>query len=151
MCWISRKECRWQRDITCPSIIVIERVNVNMLYCRYTPKWTPGLSETNSDADLDLDDLLQQMKFALEMADRNARLIHSIPWEEAQVCSPSSFPSLLFRARVPSSKSAREVLLSGPSLNMQFFLLYGHLPDVATQHWKMVQSNSTTCSCCAVS
>lgn len=65
-------------------------VSVNMLRsCRYTPKWTPGLSETNADADLDLDDLLQQMKFALEMADRNARLIHSIPWEEAQVCSLS--------------------------------------------------------------
>ena len=26
------------------------------------------------------------MKFALEMADRNARLIHPIPWQEAQVC-----------------------------------------------------------------
>ena len=25
------------------------------------------------------------MKFALEMADRNARLIHPIPWQEAQV------------------------------------------------------------------
>ncbi|BDA46399.1 SPX domain-containing membrane protein At1g63010 [Coccomyxa sp. Obi] len=51
---------------------------------KYTPKWTPGLSATDADLDLDLDDLLQQMKFALEMADRNARLIHPIPWQEAQ-------------------------------------------------------------------
>ena len=29
------------------------------------------------------------MKFALQMADRNARLIHPIPWQEAQVCVAS--------------------------------------------------------------
>lgn len=68
----------------------------------------PGLSETDADADLNLDDLLQQMKFALEMADRNARLIHSIPWEEAQVCSLPFSPS---KARVPPSENAWELFI----------------------------------------
>ena len=35
--------------------------------------------------EVDLEELLEQMKFALEMADRNARLIHPTPWQEAQV------------------------------------------------------------------
>lgn len=35
--------------------------------------------------EIDLEELLEQMKFALEMADRNARLIHPTPWQEAQV------------------------------------------------------------------
>ena len=35
--------------------------------------------------ETDLEELLEQMKFALEMADRNARLIHPTPWQEAQV------------------------------------------------------------------
>jgi hypothetical protein len=52
---------------------------------RYTPAWTRVWQE--DDAEVDLDDLLQQMKHALEMADRNARLIHPIPWQEAQVTS----------------------------------------------------------------
>ncbi|KAK9906755.1 hypothetical protein WJX75_007454 [Coccomyxa subellipsoidea] len=51
---------------------------------KYTPAWTPGMGAAETDQDLDLDELLQQMKFALEMADRNARLIHPIPWQEAQ-------------------------------------------------------------------
>ena len=51
---------------------------------RYTPAWAPGLLEEEPQ-ELDLDELLQQLKFALEMADRNARLIHPIPWQEAQV------------------------------------------------------------------
>jgi hypothetical protein len=53
---------------------------------RYTPAWVPGLME-EAPEELDLDELLQQLKFALEMADRNARLIHPIPWQEAQVCA----------------------------------------------------------------
>ncbi len=56
---------------------------------RYTPAWTPGLPGAEPDQGLDLDELLQQMKFALEMADRNARLIHPIPWQEAQARNPS--------------------------------------------------------------
>ena len=51
---------------------------------RYTPAWVPGLLE-EAPEELDLDELLQQLRFALEMADRNARLIHPIPWQEAQV------------------------------------------------------------------
>jgi len=35
--------------------------------------------------EIDLEELLKQMTFALEMADRNARLIHPTPWQEAQV------------------------------------------------------------------
>lgn len=50
---------------------------------RYTPAWRPGqLDEVD---EVDLEELLEQMKFALEMADRNARLIHPTPWQEAQV------------------------------------------------------------------
>ena len=60
--------------------------------CRYTPAWRPGQAEEAQD--LDLEELLEQMKLALEMADRNARLIHPIPWQEAQVCvAPCSDPS----------------------------------------------------------
>lgn len=55
-----------------------------MSTCRYTPAWLPGLQEEEPQ-EVDLDELLQQLKFALEMADRNARLIHPIPWQEAQV------------------------------------------------------------------
>ena len=51
--------------------------------CRYTPAWSGGQLEEVEEVDLE--ELLEQMKFALEMADRNARLIHPIPWQEAQV------------------------------------------------------------------
>ena len=53
------------------------------LHCRYTPAWRPGQLDEVDEADLE--ELLEQMKFALEMADRNARLIHPTPWQEAQV------------------------------------------------------------------
>ena len=50
---------------------------------RYTPAWSGGQLEEVEEVDLE--ELLEQMNFALEMADRNARLIHPIPWQEAQV------------------------------------------------------------------
>ena len=53
------------------------------LQCRYTPAWKPGQLEEVDEVDLE--ELLEQMKFQLEMADRNARLIHPTPWQEAQV------------------------------------------------------------------
>lgn len=82
---------------------------------RYTPAWAPAVVE--AEQELDLDDLLQQMKFALEMADRNARLIHPIPWQEAQVLIQSqrllTGDSLL---TLPASSAPRffKMLLSSP-------------------------------------
>ncbi|CAL5227554.1 g10545 [Coccomyxa viridis] len=49
---------------------------------KYTPAWKPG--QLDEVEEIDLEELLEQMKFALEMADRNARLIHPTPWQEAQ-------------------------------------------------------------------
>ena len=118
-------------------------VSVNMLRsCRYTPKWTPGLSETNADADLDLDDLLQQMKFALEMADRNARLIHSIPWEEAQVCSLSILNFL------PPRLEYLKDLLSSVSLLSMYLLHILGICLMLLLGMKSGETNSTTYFCC---